>query len=135
MSLILSLSLSRQVGFLIGVSGMMSVLSLMTAVYWGQLSKCEVVKNDISQYSCTQKVGYGAVSAFASLLFIVQSVFFGALIAWRGEIIEDDGGGGSFGGSYGDLRPFSDSSGKYDTVSTSSQHAFGHTHNPTTVDL
>lgn len=125
----------EQVGFLIGVSGMMSVLSLMTAVYWGQLSKCEVVKDDISQYSCSQRAGYGAVSAFASLLFIIQCVFFGALIAWRGEIIEDEGSGGmSIGGSFGDLRPFSES-GKYDIVSSNSQHTYGHTHNPTTVDL
>lgn len=114
-----------QVGFLIGVAGMMTVISLMTAIYWGQLSKCETVDKDISQYSCTQKVGYGAVSAFASLLFVVQGVFFGILIAWRSEIIDDGGG------SYGDLRPFADSA--YDAATH--QHFNAHTHNPTTVDL
>ena len=118
-----------QVGFLIGVSGMLAVLSLMTAIYWGQLSKCETISGQIGQYSCTQKVGYGAVSAFASLLFVVQSVFFGALIAWRGEVIEEDGRG-----PYGDLRPFVD--GSYDISSSrTTSHTHSHTHNPTTVDL
>mmetsp|Transcript_12235 Transcript_12235/g.18524 ORF Transcript_12235/g.18524 Transcript_12235/m.18524 type:complete len:187 (+) Transcript_12235:86-646(+) len=78
------------VGFLIGVAAMMAVLSLMTAIYWGQLSNCEVVSEEIDQYSCSQKAAYGAVSAFAAMLFIAQSVFFGAVIIWRGELIDDN---------------------------------------------
>jgi hypothetical protein len=79
------------VGFLIGVTAMLVTLSLMTAIFWGQLRNCEAVSSSIDQYSCTQKVAYGAVSAFAAMLFVVQSVFFGALVSWRGELIDEVG--------------------------------------------
>ena len=78
------------VGFLIGCSCMETALSLMTAVYWGQLSKCEITKLSISQYSCDNKVAYGAVSAFATLLFLIQTIFTGSLIGWNEDIIDDD---------------------------------------------
>ncbi len=82
---------------------MMIALSLMTAIFWGQLSNCETIKETIDQYSCTQKAAYGAVCAFASILFILQTLFFGALIGWRSELIDDtasyDNLGGSFSGS------------------------------------
>ena len=38
---------------------MVTALSLMTAVYWGQLSKCEITNLSIAQYSCDNKVAYG----------------------------------------------------------------------------
>ena len=78
------------VGFLIGCSCMETALSLMTAVYWGQLSKCEITKLSISQYSCEDKVAYGAVSAFATLLFLIQTIFTGSLIGWNEDIIDED---------------------------------------------
>ena len=69
---------------------METALSLMTAVYWGQLSKCEITKLSISQYSCDDKVAYGAVSAFATLLFLIQTIFTGSLIGWNEDIIDDN---------------------------------------------
>ena len=51
---------------------MMTLLSLMTAVYWGQLAGCQAVDYDVAQYSCDQKGGYKGIAAFASLLFIVD---------------------------------------------------------------
>mmetsp|Transcript_28505 Transcript_28505/g.39252 ORF Transcript_28505/g.39252 Transcript_28505/m.39252 type:complete len:190 (+) Transcript_28505:2-571(+) len=79
------------VGFLIGSSAIMTVLNLMTAVFWGQLSKCEAVSWYIAQYSCNHKTAYGAVCTFAVLLFLVQLIFTAALTFWRGEIINETG--------------------------------------------
>ena len=78
------------VGFLTGCSCMETTLSLMTAVYWGQLSKCEITKLSISQYSCDNKVAYGAVSLFATLLFLIQTIFTGSLIGWYDDVIDDN---------------------------------------------
>jgi len=63
----------------------------MTAVFWGQLSKCESVSWYIAQYSCSHKTAYGAVCTFAVLLFLVQLIFTAALAFWRGEIINETG--------------------------------------------
>jgi len=79
------------IGFLLGCSTMMTMLSLMTAVYWGQLSKCEDTTDSISQYTCSNRIAYGAVSTFATLLFIVQLIFTGAMIQWRAELIDEIG--------------------------------------------
>eukprot|EP00607_Mallomonas_marina_P010305 CAMPEP_0182418374 /NCGR_PEP_ID=MMETSP1167-20130531/2827_1 /TAXON_ID=2988 /ORGANISM="Mallomonas Sp, Strain CCMP3275" /LENGTH=184 /DNA_ID=CAMNT_0024592559 /DNA_START=123 /DNA_END=677 /DNA_ORIENTATION=+ len=79
------------VGFLIGCAIMMTLLSLMTAVYWGQLANCQMVDRDVKQYSCEQVGGYSAVAAFASLLFIVQIAFTGAIIKYRAELIDEVG--------------------------------------------
>lgn len=70
---------------------MMTVLSLMTAVYWGQLAGCEVVQYAVAQYSCSQKAGYSALAAFSSLLFIVQLVFTAAVAKYRAELIDEVG--------------------------------------------
>uniref|UniRef100_A0A7S2V692 MARVEL domain-containing protein n=1 Tax=Fibrocapsa japonica TaxID=94617 RepID=A0A7S2V692_9STRA len=77
------------VGFLIGFSALLIVLSLETAIYWGQLANCETVSESISQYSCSNKSGYRAVCAFASLLFILQGAMTTALVAWKDEFISD----------------------------------------------
>ena len=77
-------------GFLMGVSGMMTILSLMTAIYWGQLSNCEKPHGNIRQYSCNQRDAYVSVCTFASLLFIVQLAFTSALVLWRNELIGED---------------------------------------------
>lgn len=68
---------------------MMTLLSLMTAVYWGQLANCQPVDKEVAQYSCDQVSGYSAVSAFASLLFITQCVFTTALIKYRTDLIDE----------------------------------------------
>jgi hypothetical protein len=79
---------SFSVGIIIGCSLVITSLSLMTAIYWGQLSKCEVVTASISQYTCNNKVAYAAVSVFATLLFLSQVIFTGSLIGWMNDIIE-----------------------------------------------
>lgn len=68
---------------------MMTIISLMTAVFWGQLSNCEPVTEDIEQYSCSQRTAYGIVSALAAILFVVQIVFLGALVIWKGEVVAE----------------------------------------------
>lgn len=78
------------VGFLIGTAGMMTILSFMTAVFWGQLSRCEEASG-ITQYTCTNKVAYGAVCAFSIILFLLQGAFTAGVAVWRGELINESG--------------------------------------------
>mmetsp|Transcript_38925 Transcript_38925/g.49693 ORF Transcript_38925/g.49693 Transcript_38925/m.49693 type:complete len:185 (+) Transcript_38925:116-670(+) len=80
------------VGFLIGVTVMLTIVSLETAVFWGQLAGCEKTSVSISHYSCGNRSAYSATCAFASLLFIIQGAFAVALIAWKDEFINDDPG-------------------------------------------
>lgn len=91
------------VGFLIGSSAMITILNFMTAIYWGNLSKCEVISDDLAGYSCDNSSAYGAVSAFAVLLFLIQSIITSGLIIFRNELINETG--------------------LYDDISTSSTHA------------
>jgi hypothetical protein len=82
---------------------MMLLLNFMTAVYWGQLSHCETLDISVSQYSCSNTVAYGAVSAFSVLLFLVQLPFTAMVVLYRGELISDPS--------------------MYDDISTSSTHS------------
>ncbi|EWM28982.1 hypothetical protein Naga_100737g2 [Nannochloropsis gaditana] len=77
------------VGFVLGVSVMITFLSLMTAIFWGQLANCSPGYYDIKRYSCTNRSAYSATCAFATLLFLVQLVFTSALVLWRDEFIQD----------------------------------------------
>lgn len=43
------------VGLIIGAGAVICFLSLLTAIYWGQLSRCQVVTVDISNYTCKNK--------------------------------------------------------------------------------
>jgi hypothetical protein len=97
------------IGFLMGVTLMMAVLDLMTAVYWGQLSHCEKLPNEaIDQYSCHNRTTYKAVSVFASILFIIKTLFLGAVAYWQqdlvdetcvyADVLQDSAGGGDGGG-------------------------------------
>ena len=79
------------VGFLIGASVMITLLNFMTSVYWGQLSKCQVVTASVPQYSCSNPDAYGAVCAFSVMMFLVNMGFTSVLIMWRGELISDVG--------------------------------------------
>jgi hypothetical protein len=69
---------------------MLLVLNLMTTIYWGQLSRCIPIVDNIAQYSCTNRTAYGAVSAFSALLFIFQSIITAALIYFHGSLVEED---------------------------------------------
>ena len=92
-----------QIGFLIGSTTMIALLNLMTAIYWGQLSGCKGIGGTLAGYSCNNTDAYGAVSAFASLLFIVDVAFTAALVVWRDDFIEDSSASSSSRGSYSDL--------------------------------
>eukprot|EP01038_Epipyxis_sp_PR26KG_P007606 gene7606-10356_t len=75
------------VGFLIGVSAMMTILSFMTAVYWGQLSRCEKVSYSVAHYSCTNRGAYAAVCTFSVFLFLIQVAFTAIITVFRGDFI------------------------------------------------
>ncbi len=70
---------------------MMTLLNLMTAIYWGQLSGCKFVKQQLAGYTCTNHSAYGAVCAFAVFLFLTQLGFTTALALWRSEFIVEPG--------------------------------------------
>jgi len=78
------------VGFLIGVSGMLAAVNLMASIFWGQLSGCVAVVEEIPGYSCTSPGAYTAVCVFSVFLFLSQVAFTGAVVTWRGEIIKND---------------------------------------------
>jgi hypothetical protein len=107
------------VGMLIGATMFFTFLSLMTAIYWGQLSGCDTkYDGDIDHYSCSNKSGMRAVCAFATLNFLVQGPMTVLLTLRRHELSSNDGsiGGGSAGyddlGGNGSSTPYS---GPYDT--------------------
>lgn len=77
----------------------MGALNFMTAIYWGQLSKCKM-GIFAKGYSCTNPSAYSAVSAFSVFLFLLQSAVCVAIVVWRDELIGDDGGG-----NYDDVTP------------------------------
>ena len=63
----------------------------MTAIFWGQLSKCKTITISIAQYTCTNPTAYGAVCAFAVFIFLTQLTFTSFTILWRGELINETG--------------------------------------------
>jgi len=79
------------IGFLIGASVMITLLNFMMSVYWGQLSKCQVLSSSVAQYSCSNPDAYGAVCAFSVMMFLVNVAFTSLMIMWRGELISDVG--------------------------------------------
>jgi len=70
---------------------MMIMLNLMTAIYWGQLSGCKFIHQQLAGYTCSNHSAYGAVSAFAVFLFLTQLAFTAALSFWRAEFIVEPG--------------------------------------------
>jgi hypothetical protein len=60
------------IGAAIGGGMMISFLSFMTAIYWGQLSLCQELDESVRHYSCDQKVAYRATCFFAVIMFLLQ---------------------------------------------------------------
>jgi hypothetical protein len=60
------------VGVCIGSGAVIALLSLVTAVYWGELTKCTVTTETINEYSCENKPAMRAICAFAAILFVLQ---------------------------------------------------------------
>lgn len=68
----------------------MAFLNLTTAIYWGQLSQCDRSLNEKApQYSCEDTTAYGAVAAFASMLFTIQLMLTVVMFLWRGDLISE----------------------------------------------
>ena len=102
---------------LIGSTVLFTFLSLMTAIYWGQLSGCESsFDGKIDHYSCDNKSGMRSVCAFACLNFLVQGPMAVLLTLKRNELSSDDvyaGGNGNYDDLGGSAPPYS---GPYDTT-------------------
>ena len=60
------------IGVVMGSGIMISFLSFMTSVYWGQLSMCETTTITIRHYSCTNKFGYRMICFFSAVMFLLQ---------------------------------------------------------------
>src|SRR3546814_8860176 len=85
----------------------MCLLSLETAVYCGQLANCEDIKGSIDQYSCDNTSAYGAVSAFASLMFVFLLISSILIVLWRDELIGETGLYDEIGGPTDANAPYS----------------------------
>ena len=79
------------IGFMIGVSTMMSLLNFMNSIFWGQLSGCQPVPSHIhiTQYSCENPAAYGAVCTFSVFLFLSQGFFTVGATIWKDELISE----------------------------------------------
>ncbi len=85
---------------------MMTILNLMTAVYWGQLSSCQLLSYTVSQYSCSNRSAYGAVCFFSVFLFLSQLAFTAGLIIWRDQFIDNAAGYDEIGGGSSTHNPY-----------------------------
>jgi hypothetical protein len=72
-----------------GAGAVIIVLSLETAIFWGQLSLCEKVDTAISRYSCGNRVSYRFMSMLAVIIFLMQIVLT-ALLAYFKDIVLKD---------------------------------------------
>jgi hypothetical protein len=91
---------------------MITILSFMTAIYWGQLTRCTKIGYNLSQYTCSHKAAYAATSAFSVFLFLAQLAFTVGTVMWRGELMNEHGGYDEI--SQGSSNPYdSTSSGNY----------------------
>jgi len=77
------------VGGVIGAGLLLTIQCLETAVFWGQLSLCEVVHSAIEQYTCDNKIAYRAISLFTIVIFMVYVAFTIFLIFSRGEVLKE----------------------------------------------
>eukprot|EP00904_Undaria_pinnatifida_P008411 jgi/Undpi1/46/HiC_scaffold_1.g00046.m1 len=100
-------------GVLIGVTTMMCFLSLMTAIYWGEMSGCDSDTDDVTGYSCYSASGMAAVSWFASFLLIAQACMLAALVLWKEDLLFGDNGYDNFDAS-GDGTAYNSAAYAYD---------------------
>eukprot|EP00903_Cladosiphon_okamuranus_P008088 g7798.t1 len=78
-------------GFLIGVTIVINLITIMTAIYWGQLAGCDSADDgDYDQYSCTDKSAMRGVAAFASIIWVLQLPYIYLLVQRRGVLIRED---------------------------------------------
>lgn len=108
---------------------MMCALIFLTSVYWGQLSKCDKLSYSISQYSCSNRIAYGAVCAFAVLMFLIQFAFTTALILWRGDLISEAGLYDDISSSHNPAHM------PYENIPTSATDGFSSRNTPPSADL
>jgi hypothetical protein len=78
------------IGFLIGVGCMMSAMNFMSSIFWGQLSGCKVLLEEVPGYTCNGTSTYTAISVFSVFLFLSQIAFTGAVSMWRSEFIIEE---------------------------------------------
>lgn len=90
-------------GFLIGVTVVISLITIMTAIYWGQLAGCDTDSDgDYDQYSCNNKSAMRGVAAFASIIWVLQLPFTYLLVQRRGALTREEFGDGPRLDGYGD---------------------------------
>jgi len=77
------------VGAALGSGTLCVFVSLMTIVFWGQLSVCEKISYTIRKYSCSNKIAYRAVCMLAILIFIAQLLFVLFLAHFRSVVLKE----------------------------------------------
>ena len=95
---------SVAVGFLLGVSSLLTIVSLQTAIFWGQLANCGetiqvqgstvnvLIGDSIPHYTCDNKAGMRSVSAFASINFVLALFFTANMVRNVDGIVNELGG-------------------------------------------
>ena len=63
---------SLSVGACLGSGVIISLLSLVTAVHWGELSHCEVLSVAVRKYTCDSKDAMRVLCFFSIILFLLQ---------------------------------------------------------------
>jgi len=63
------------VGLIIGFGAALTLMSLVTAVFWGELSRCEEIALEISKYTCDHKAAMITACIFATFMFLLQGAF------------------------------------------------------------
>jgi len=77
------------VGMCIGAGIVMSLLSFFTAIYWGELSRCEEIAVEISKYTCDKKQTMKATCTFSVFMFLLQTAFTIKLNMWKTSILAE----------------------------------------------
>ena len=79
------------IGLVLGMGIILTFFSVLTAIFWGELSQCEVVSRKISKYSCREelKAAMRSVSLFATFMFLLQMSFTTLLFYWRTNLLSE----------------------------------------------
>ncbi len=61
-------------------------------MYWGRLSHCmKLYWLELEQYSCEDRSAYSSVSAFESIMFVLQTFTAVSVYLWRADLIDEAG--------------------------------------------
>mmetsp|Transcript_27797 Transcript_27797/g.26616 ORF Transcript_27797/g.26616 Transcript_27797/m.26616 type:complete len:211 (+) Transcript_27797:226-858(+) len=77
------------VGVCIGAGIVISILSLITVAYWGELSSCEIITVAVKKYTCdaASKSSMRYLCLFSIILFVLQGFFTSYLARYKIHVL------------------------------------------------